>query len=119
VRPRLLGVLRTRLRLEQRFVEGNGDRMGLRLRPRFGAPVLLDEAGDWSVKGDAELFIALRGTRAGGDTGVTGLRTQLGLSHDVSGDLKLGVAYLRQQDFEAGGPDSIGHAPIVGIEFSF
>ena len=113
------GVLRTRLRLEQRFVEGSGGRMGLRLRPRVGLSVPLDEAGNWSLKGDAEPFLTLRATRPGGDTGLTGLRTQLGLAHDVSDSLTLSTGYLRQQDFLPGGPDMIGHAPIVGIEFAF
>ncbi|MFC3098159.1 DUF2490 domain-containing protein [Alteraurantiacibacter palmitatis] len=112
------GILRTRLRLEQRFEEGQGGRMGLRLRPRLGANVPLDEAGDWSLKGDAELFWTLRSTAPGGSTGITGLRTQLGFAHDVSDTLSLSLIYLRQQDFRAGRPDRIGHAPLIGIEFA-
>lgn len=112
------GILRTRLRLEQRFEEGQSGRMGLRLRPRLGANVPLDAAGDWSLKGDAELFWTLRSTGAGGDTGITGLRTQMGVGYDVSDNLSLSLIYLRQQDFRAGRPDRIGHAPLIGIEFA-
>lgn len=111
------GVLRTRLRLEQRFVD-NADRMGLRLRPRIGVKVPLDETGRWSSKADAELFVTLRATRPGGDEGLTGLRTQIGLGYAISDRVSLGLAYLRQQDFEDGGPDTVGHAPLVSLEFS-
>lgn len=112
------GILRTRLRLEQRFVE-NADQMGLRLRPRLGVKVPLDEAGRWAVKGDAELFFTLRSTRDGGDEGLTGLRTQLGLSYEVSDRLALSAVYLRQQDINRGRTDQVGHAPLIGIEFAF
>ena len=112
------GILRTRLRLEQRFVE-NADRMGLRLRPRLGVKVPVSEDGHWAIKSDAELFFTLRSTRPGGDEGLTGLRTQIGASYEVSDRLTLSAAYLRQQDFETGGPDEVGHAPIIGIEFGF
>ncbi len=113
------GVLRTRFRLEQRFQENRGGRMGLRARGRVGLSVPLDEAGNWAAKGDAELFYTLRATGPGGDTGLTGLRTQLALENDVTENLTLSAGYLRQQDFTPGAPDTVGHAPIIGIEFAF
>lgn len=112
------GIWRTRLRVEQRFVDSAG-RMGLRLRPRLGVSVPLDEEGRWSFKSDAELFLTLRSTSSGGDDGLTGLRTQAGFGYDLSDRLTLTAAYLRQQDFEDNGPDTVGHAPIIGIEFAF
>lgn len=112
------GILRTRLRIEQRFVD-NADRMGLRLRPRLGVSVPLDEEGRWAFKSDAELFFTLRSNNVGGDEGLTGLRTQIGVSYDLNDNLTLSAAYLRQQDFDDGGPDEVGHAPIIGIEFAF
>ena len=112
------GILRTRLRLEQRFVE-DADRMGLRLRPRLGVSVPLDEAERWSFKSDAELFWTLRSTSTGGDTGITGLRTQIGVGHDLTDNISLSLAYLRQQDFNDGAPDRVGHAPIIGVEYAF
>lgn len=112
------GILRTRLRLEQRLVDG-ADRMGLRLRPRLGVAVPLDEEGRWSFETDAELFWTLRGNNRNSDEGLTGLRTQIGLGYEVNDRLALSLAYLRQQDFESGGPDEVGHAPIIGVEFSF
>lgn len=112
------GVLRTRFRLEQRFVE-NADRMGLRLRPRLGVAIPLDQDKRWTFKTDAELFLTLRSNSIGGDTGLTGLRTQLGFAHTLSDQLSISAAYLRQQDIAPGEPDRVGHAPIIGIEFSF
>jgi hypothetical protein len=111
------GIVRTRLRLEQRFVDDR--RMGLRVRPRLGLNVPLGESSPWSFETNAELFLTLRSTSAGGDTGLTGLRTQIGASYDVSDNLSLSLAYLRQQSIEKGGPDEVGHAPLIGIELSF
>lgn len=112
------GILRTRLRLEQRFVEG-ADRMGLRLRPRLGVGFDLTQDGRWSAGADAELFWTLRGNNVGSDTGITGLRTTIGTEYQVDDNLSLGLSYVRQQDLEDDGPDEIGHAPLVGIAYEF
>lgn len=112
------GIVRTRLRLEERFVD-NADRMGLRLRPRLGVSVPLDDAGRWSFGANAELFFTLRSNNRGGDTGLTGMRTQIGFGYDISDNVSLSAAYLRDQDFEDNAPDEVGHAPIIGIEYSF
>lgn len=111
------GVLRTRLRLEQRFVE-SADDTGLRLRPRLGVAVPIDANDRLQFKADAELFFTLRSTSDNGDTGLTGLRTQLGISYQVNPRLALSAAYLRQQDFSDQGDDTIGHAPLIGVEFA-
>ena len=112
------GILRTRLRLEQRLVD-DADRMGLRLRPSLGVSIPLDDAERWSFGTNAELFWTLRGNNVGSDEGITGMRTTIGVSYDVSERLSLSAAYLRDQDFEDNAPDEIGHAPAIGIEFSF
>lgn len=112
------GIIKTRLRLEQRFVD-NADRMGLRLRPRIGVEIPLDESGRWTAGADAELFWTLRGNNIGSDEGITGLRTQIGVGYEVSENLALSLTYLRQQDFEDNAPDEIGHAPLIGIEYTF
>ena len=85
----------------------------------MGVSFPLDEAGRWSAGANAELFWTLRGTRSGGDDGITGLRTQIGLGYEVSDRVELSLTYLRQQDFEPGGPDKVGHAPLIGPEYSF
>lgn len=110
------GALRTRLRLEQRLVDGRG-RIGLRLRPRVGVAKPLDD--QWSVYGMAEMFLTLRSTSEGGDDGLSGLRTQFGASYALSGDLSITAAYVRQQDFAEGAPDRVAHAPLIGIELTF
>lgn len=112
------GLFRTRLRFEQRFVHDD-DRMGLRVRPRVGAAIPLDEAERWTFRSDAELFLTLRSTSAGGDEGLTGLRTQIGVSYEVNDRVSVSAAYLRQQDFRDGGPDRVAHAPLIGLELAF
>jgi hypothetical protein len=111
------GVVRLRLRFEQRFVE-SADDTGLRVRPRLGAafPVTDDERVQF--KTDAELFFTLRSTSDGGDTGLTGLRTQIGFSYDIHSRLSLSAAYLRQQDIRDRGPDTVAHAPVIGVELA-
>ncbi len=112
------GYLRTRFRLEQRFVD-NADRMGLRVRPRIGVAVPIDADRRWTFKTDAELFLTLRSISINGDDGLTGLRTQIGLSYAATDRLTMGAGYLRQQDFDDDGADRVGHAPLIGIEYSF
>jgi hypothetical protein len=112
------GYLRTRMRLEQRFID-SADRVGLRLRPRIGVAVPLDTNERWKLKSDAELFVTLRSTNNGGDHGLTGLRTQILVSHDLSEQLTLSAGYLRQQDVVKNSPDRVGHAPIIGLDYSF
>ncbi|WP_228243446.1 DUF2490 domain-containing protein [Porphyrobacter sp. GA68] len=113
------GILRGRLRSEQRFREGTGGRMGLRLRSRIGVAVPLSEDGRWTADASGELFWTLRGTSAGGDTGLTGLRTVIGVEYAVSDNVAVNLSYLRNQDFTDNAPDVIGHAPLIGIDFSF
>jgi hypothetical protein len=112
------GLLRTRLRLEQRFVD-DADRMGLRLRPRLGVAIPIDQQGRWSFKSDAELFLTMRSNNAGGQEGLTGIRTQVGVGYDISERLSLSAVYLRQEEFKDEGPDEVGHAPLIGIGYAF
>jgi hypothetical protein len=111
------GILRGRLRLEQRLVD-DAERMGLRLRPRIGVSVPLDEAGDWTGFTDAEGFLTLRSTDIGGQNGLTGIRTQIGVRHDLTDSIEVGLAYLRQQDIRDGRADRVGHAPLLSLEIA-
>ncbi len=113
------GVLKTRFRIEQRFSENRGGRIGLRARPRLGLEFPLSEDGRWSAGTSAELFWTLRSTSIGGDTGITGLRTQVGVDYEVSDNLALGLTFIRQQGFEENAPDEIAYAPSIGIDFTF
>ncbi|MFN7055936.1 DUF2490 domain-containing protein [Hyphomonas sp.] len=111
------GIWRARLRLEQRNVD-NADQMGLRLRPRAGISVPLDNDRRWSFRTDAELFLTLRATSPTGDEGLTGLRTQIGFGYRVNERLSLSAGYLRQQDMFTSRPDVVGHAPIIALDLS-
>ena len=111
------GIIRTRTRLEQRFVESS-DNMGLRVRPRLGVVVPLTDHKRLQFRTDAELFLTLRSTSANGDTGLTAFRTQIGFSYDVSSRIALSAVYVRQQDIIDGGTDIVGHAPAIGVELS-
>lgn len=112
------GLFRSRVRVEERFVDG-ADRMGLRLRTRAGVSVPLAEDSPISFDTNAELFWTLRSNNRGGNQGLTGLRTQIGFGYDVNDRLSVSLAYLRQQDFSEGEPDTVGHAPLIGIEYGF
>lgn len=111
------GVVRGRLRVEQRFVEG-ADRTGWRLRPRIGVAVPLDSERRWSFGAHVEPFITLRSTGLGGQEGLTGLRTQMSVSHDVSDQVTLSLGVQRQQDFRRGRTDTVAYAPMIGLEWS-
>lgn len=112
------GILRGRVRLEQRFVD-NAAQTGWRLRTRGGVSVPLGQESPWSFDADAETFWTLRATSGTGQEGLTGLRTQIGVGYEVNDRWSLSLGYLRQQDIRDGREDVVGHAPIIGIEASF
>ncbi|MEO1044040.1 MAG: DUF2490 domain-containing protein [Pseudomonadota bacterium] len=113
------GIVGLRLRLEQRFAEGAGGRMGLRFRARAGVAIPLDESGSWTLNPDIESFVTFRNSSPGGDIGKTELRTQIAVVHRASDNLTLKLGYLMQYDLEQREVDTVGHAPIVGIHMSF
>lgn len=112
------GILRGRVRLEQRFVD-NAAQTGWRLRTRGGVSVPLGQESPWSFDADTETFWTLRATSGTGQEGLTGLRTQIGVGYEVNDRWSLSLGYLRQQDIRDGREDVVGHAPIIGIEASF
>ena len=113
------GILRTRLRLEQRFVEGNDGRMGVRLRPRLGLRVPLGDNSPFTAAVDGELFWTLRSTSDGGSTGITGVETRVGMAYEVSDNVSVGLKYLRAQSIRDGREDRVSHAPLFEIDISF
>lgn len=114
------GVLRTRLRVEQRWIEDQS-RMGLRLRPRVGVAVPVDEAGKWQLSSDAELSFTLRSSRIGpaDDAGLRGMRLRLGATYQASENLAVNLTYVRNQKFVEGAGDVVGNAPLLGLAYSF
>ena len=113
------GIVRTRFRLEQRFSEGRGGRMGLRVRPRLGVSIPLNDDKTWDFGTNVELFWTLRGTSPTSDTGLTRVRTQIGVGHDLTDNLEVSLAYLFQRDFEDNAPDQVAHVPLIGMKYSF
>lgn len=106
--------LKGRTRLEQRFVDDTG-RTGWRLRQRIGVAIPLSSKDDgWTLSGNAEGFWTLRPTAAGGQTGLTGLRTFLGVERSF-GEVDLELGYTRQQNIRDNAPDRVGHAPTLGL----
>ena len=111
------GILRGRTRIEQRFVEGDA-KMGVRLRQRLGMSVPVGHAGRLALVANAEGFITLRATTALGQTGLTGLRTVIGVDYAVSDRIGIGLGYLRAHEFRRGAADRVGHAPLLSIAWS-
>lgn len=112
------GPIDLRTRTEQRFVSTDSQ-TGLRVRQRIGTDVLLgDGSDDWTLTGNAEIFLTARATEPEGQTGLTGLRTFVGFERTF-GRYDLSVGYLRQQDIRDGAPDRIGHAPFLGLNVAF
>ena len=113
----LIGPLKGRTRVEQRFVEGTG-RTGVRVTQRIGvaAPLRKSAPDDWSAVAYVEGFLTLRPTTGGGDRGVTGVRTFLGVEREFR-RVDVTIGYLRQQSIRRNGPDTVGHAPLIGLTY--
>lgn len=110
----LVGILKGRTRLEQRFLNDE-PRTAFRLRQRVGVGLPLSSDG-WEVAANAEGFFTLRAGEAGGQTGLTGLRTFVGVEREFE-RVEVSVGYLRQQAIREARPDVVGHAPYVGLTF--
>lgn len=113
------GYFTGRLQLEERFFEKSDGRMGLRVRPRAGVISKLDKKGKWTFDATQELFLTVRAYKAGGDTGVTGLRSRIGITSKVSKNLKLSLHYIRDETFKDKKADKVAHAPKVGVKLKF
>lgn len=111
-----LGPLKGRTRLEQRRFDG-ADQVAWRLRQRVGVSVPLTGNEDgWAGFGNAEGFFTLRATSASGQTGLTGLRTIVGVERDWD-RVELQAGYLRQQNIRDNRPDTVAHAPYLALTF--
>lgn len=111
------GMVRARVRLEQRFVDDA--RFGMRVRARGGIKTQLSADRKWQGYADLEGFFTLRSTSLGGQDGLTGVRSQIGVTRDLSDNLTVGLTYLRQQDVRRNAQDRVAHVPLIGIDFSF
>ncbi|HEX8444841.1 MAG TPA: DUF2490 domain-containing protein [Allosphingosinicella sp.] len=111
-----IGKLGLRTRLEQRSLSDD-PRTAWRLRQRVGTSLPLRNSS-WSLAGNAEGFFTLRAAERGGQTGFTALRTFVGVEREF-GPVELSLGYLRQQTIRDRAPDRVGHAPFLGVDFSF
>jgi hypothetical protein len=64
-----------------------------------------------------EGFLPLRASEPGGQTGLTGVRTFVGVEPEF-GRVELTVGYLRQHTIRKNGADCIGHAPFLGLSLA-
>lgn len=113
-----LGPLGGRTRLEQRLIEGDPD-TAWRLRQRIGGAIPLSrEDGGWEFVGNVEGFFVLRSSEPDAPSGLTGIRSFVGLEREL-GNIELSLGYLRQQTVRRGAEDTVGHAPFIGVGFSF
>ena len=112
------GPLSLRTRFEQRFIEDVGPTV-YRLRQRVQLSQPLDEARRWTAFANAEGYFTLNESRPGALTGLTSLRTQIGVRRKLSGTVTMGLIYVRQQDVRRNAPDRVGHAPQLSVALSF
>ena len=112
------GPIALRTRLEQRFQEGVGPTIW-RLRQRVQFTETLDADGRWVAIANAEAFFNLNHGNPGSQTGLVAVRTQVGVRHKFSDHVSGTLAYVRQHELRDNAPDRIGHAPLLGLAFSF
>jgi hypothetical protein len=109
-----LGPIRLRSRLEQRFISSD-PRTGWRWRQRVGTKLpLAGGENAWTAVAHVEGFLTLRASAPSGSTGLTGIRSFVGVERTF-GRAELSFGYLRQQTISEGRPDRVGHAPLLGL----
>lgn len=112
------GLFASRTRLEPRMFD-NADRTVWRLRERLQLSLPLDHARRWSATVNGEGFFNLNHANVAKQTGLTAIRTLIGVKWTLSRSTALGLAYQRQQTFVSGGEDVIVHQPILSVAFKF
>lgn len=111
-----LGPLSARSRFEQRFVS-DASRTALRVRQRLGySHSLPGDLKKWKLAATIEGFFTLRAGSAGGQTGLTGVRSFVGVERDWP-KFKLSLGYIRNQAIRKGTTNRVGHAPQLGLAF--
>ena len=112
--------VQSRTRLEQRFVETDGD-TGWRLREFLKTTVPLVEDKSWFVSAWDELFWDLNRTDWGQRPGFRQNRAFLGLGTFLDDDHKLSleVGYLNQHGFVPGAEDTSDNVATIQLSASF
>lgn len=110
----IAGALKGRTRIEQRFID-DADQTGWRVRQRLGLALPLAKQMDGvDFVANAEGFLTLRPTSVGGQRGLTGLRTFVGVERSF-GQVDASIGYTRHQSIRRDAPDRVGHAPTLNL----
>lgn len=112
------GIIRNRVRLEQRFVE-NATQTSWRIRAKQGVLIPLDDKDKWSLKSDSEFFFVLVPTKQGGQTGFTENRTQVNFVRRMNDHFSFSFGYMRVQKINKSKQDSVGHVPTFTFDYTF
>ena len=108
------GLLSSRTRIEQRMFD-NADGTVWRLRERVQLAVPLDKDARWTMTVNGEGLFNLNAVNISRQTGLTQVRTLVGLRHAFNDHLSLALSYQRQQTLVRGGEDVVTHQPILAI----
>jgi hypothetical protein len=113
-----LGPLSGRTRLEQRLIEGD-PATGWRLRQRVGGALpLSSREGGWKLAANLEGFFTLAPSTPGAQTGLTGFRSFIGVER-AFGKIEVSMGYVRNQAVRRDAPDTVAHAPLIGLGLAF
>jgi hypothetical protein len=109
------GIFKNRVRLEQRFVDNLSK--GWRLRTKHGVDIPIDDK--WSFNTDAEFFFTLRPTGITGTKGFSEQRTRVFVNHRLDKHTNISVGYMRSQVIRRNREDTVGHTPIISLDYNF
>jgi hypothetical protein len=110
------GILSLRLRLEQRWREGE-DGTGWRARPYFKYSLPLGR-GDIALAFSHESFLNLNRTAFQDRSGEDRMRNALAVTAPLAKGLTAEIGYLNQHAFVRGGPDATDHVATVTLNLS-
>jgi len=109
-----LGVLQSRTRLEQRYID-SAARPAWRLRERIQLDIPLERERNWLLVTSAEFFFELHRPSAVKDSELVTTRQLIGLRHVLTPRLGIQLSYMRQHSFPDDRPDEVVHVPWLAI----
>jgi len=109
-----LGVLQSRTRLEQRYID-SAARPAWRLRERIQLDIPLERERNWLLVTSAEFFFELHRPSAVKDSELVTTRQLIGLRHVLTPRLGIQFSYMRQHSSPDDRPDEVVHVPWLAI----
>jgi len=109
-----LGVLQSRTRLEQRYID-SAARPAWRLRERIQLDIPLEKQRKWFLMTSAEFFFELHKPSAVQDSELVTTRQLIGLRHVLTPQLGIQLSYMRQHSFPDDRPNEVVHVPWLAI----